>query len=161
MKRMIILTVGIIVSMVVNAQPARPGRPEMKGQPGVGVQRLEAMHVAYLTRELALSPEEAQQFWPVYNKYRNELKSSFDNTASNQDPLERQQKMLDIRKKYREEFSKSLGRDRANKVFNSTDHFRGMVKRAAENRKKSGNQQRPPQRMHQKRNWVPQDQPPF
>lgn len=161
MKRMIILTVGIIASMVVNAQPGRPGRPGMDGKPGPGVQRLEAMHVAYLTRELALTPEEAQQFWPVYNKYRKELKASFDNTSANQDPLERQQKMLDIRKKYREEFSKSLGRDRANKVFNSADHFREMVKRTAENRKKGGQQQRPPQRMHQKRSWVPQDQTPF
>jgi hypothetical protein len=119
------------------------------------------MHVAYLTRELALTPEEAQQFWPVYNKYRKDLKSAFDRSAPNPDPLDRQQKMLDIRKKYREEFSKSLGKDRANKVFGSADRFREMVKHEAERRRKSGPQQRPLQRPHQKKNRMPLEQTPL
>ena len=155
MKRMITLTLGVMASMAVFAQPG------MKGKQGPGVERLEAMHVAYLTRELALTPEEAQQFWPVYNKYRRELKNTFDQSAPNQDPLERQQKMLDIRKKYRDEFSKSLGKERANKVFNSADRFREMVKHAAEKRRNGGPQHRPQQRPHQKRNRLPQDQSPL
>lgn len=155
MKRTITLALGVMACMAVFAQPG------MKGKQGPGVQRLEAMHVAYLTRELSLTPEEAQQFWPSYNKYRRELKNTFDQSAPNQDPLERQQKMLDIRKKYRDEFSKSLGKERANKVFNSADRFREMVKHAAEKRRNNGPHNRPQDRQYQKRNRLPQDQSPL
>jgi hypothetical protein len=31
--------------------------------------RIEALKIAYLTKKLNLSPEEAQRFWPVYNNY--------------------------------------------------------------------------------------------
>jgi len=156
MKKIITLTLGVTCFMAVLAQPGRPG-PGMEGKPGPGIQRLESMHVAYLTRELALTPEEAQQFWPVYNKYRKEMKSAFDRSAPNPDPLDRQQKMLDIRKKYREEFAKNLGKERANKVFNSADRFREMVRHAAEKRRKGGHPQRPPQRLQPRKNRAPQE----
>lgn len=32
-------------------------------------EKIKAMKVAYFTQELNLSPELAQKFWPVYNKY--------------------------------------------------------------------------------------------
>lgn len=35
--------------------------------------RIESMRVAYLTDKLALTPEEAQRFWPVYNELREKL----------------------------------------------------------------------------------------
>src|SRR5690554_6683127 len=37
--------------------------------------KMEAQKVAYLTREMELTPEEAKSFWPVYNTYRSELES--------------------------------------------------------------------------------------
>jgi hypothetical protein len=36
--------------------------------------KIQAMEVAYITKELNLSPEEAQKFWPVFNKYREDVK---------------------------------------------------------------------------------------
>ena len=41
-----------------------------------GLGRLEAYKIAYLTKKLNLSPQEAQQFWPIYNKYQQEIKSA-------------------------------------------------------------------------------------
>lgn len=32
-------------------------------------QRIEAMKAAFITERLQLTPEEAQQFWPLYNQY--------------------------------------------------------------------------------------------
>jgi hypothetical protein len=32
-------------------------------------EKIKAAKIAYLTRELSLSPEEAEKFWPVYNQY--------------------------------------------------------------------------------------------
>lgn len=34
-------------------------------------ERVKAAKVAYLTRELGLSPQEAERFWPVYNDFEN------------------------------------------------------------------------------------------
>jgi hypothetical protein len=36
--------------------------------------RIESMRIAFITNQLSLTPEESQQFWPVYNKYKEEEK---------------------------------------------------------------------------------------
>lgn len=33
--------------------------------------RIEAQRIAFITEQLQLTPQEAQQFWPVYNEYRD------------------------------------------------------------------------------------------
>lgn len=40
-------------------------------QPGDN-ERLQAMRVAFITNALQLTPEESQNFWPVYNEYEAE-----------------------------------------------------------------------------------------
>ena len=60
--------------------------------------KIQAMEVAYITKELNLTPEEAQKFWPVFNRYRNDAKAVL-NDPSIVDILDKQQKILDIRKK--------------------------------------------------------------
>ena len=87
MKKIITLTLGVTAFVAVLAQPGRPGKP------GPGVQRLEAMHVAFLTRELALTPEEAQQFWPVYEKYKKELKDQYKKQKKLQKKLNNDQSL--------------------------------------------------------------------
>ena len=37
--------------------------------------KIQALKVSYITTELDLTPKQAQQFWPVYNKYDEELKT--------------------------------------------------------------------------------------
>jgi hypothetical protein len=104
-------------------------------------QRLEAIQIAYLTKELSLTTQDAEKFWPVYNKYQDELRGLLKNSGE-EDVLTRQQKALDIRKKYKPDFVKILGTDRTNKLFQSEDKFREMVKRELQNRQKrrAGNQ---------------------
>jgi glycogen synthase len=104
-------------------------------------QRLEAIQIAYLTKELSLTTHDAEKFWPVYNKYQDELRGLLKN-GGEEDVLTRQQKALDIRKKYKPDFVKILGTDRTNKLFQSEDKFREMVKRELQNRQKrrAGNQ---------------------
>ena len=45
-------------------------------QTGRAREQVEAFRVAYYTRELNLSSSEAQQFWPVYNEYADELEEN-------------------------------------------------------------------------------------
>ena len=53
---------------ISNAQ-AQPQRPNNGWQ-----ERMQSEKIAFLTTELNLSPEEAQVFWPVYNKIAAEKK---------------------------------------------------------------------------------------
>jgi len=97
------------------------------------LKKIQAMEMAFITKELNLSPDEAQKFWPVFNQYRNELRTV---AAENKqkDHLDRQQKMLDLRKKYREDFSKMMNQERANKVFGAEDEFKSLVRREFQKR---------------------------
>ncbi len=36
--------------------------------------KIEAMRIGFITQRLALTPEESQQFWPIYNQYSDRLK---------------------------------------------------------------------------------------
>ena len=39
-----------------------------------GGDRLESLRIAYITKQLQLTPQEAEKFWPVYNSYDGEMK---------------------------------------------------------------------------------------
>ena len=107
--------------------------------------KIQAMEVAYITKELDLTPEEAQKFWPVFNKYRDDVKGVLtDKNISDQ--LEKQQKVLDLRKKYRTDFTRILTQERANKVFSSEDQFRQMVRREFQKRQMERRQINPGKR---------------
>ena len=54
--------------------PAQNGNDARKQQREQQKERLQAEHIAYLTEKLELTSEEAQVFWPVYNKAKAEQK---------------------------------------------------------------------------------------
>jgi hypothetical protein len=128
MKRRILFSLAFLPFIGFAQLPGGGGQ-----NPGDQKRRMEAMEVAYMTRELNLSAEDAQKFWPVFNKYRDEMKAVHGNTGIT-DPLDRQQRLLDIRKKYRNDFSRTLGQERGIRVFQSEDRFRQMAKGAMERR---------------------------
>jgi hypothetical protein len=109
------------------------GQDDGPTRSGEEAKKIQAMEVAYITKELNLSPEEAQRFWPVFNKYREDVRSVLNNRNTT-DQLERQQQVLDLRKRYRNDFSRILSQERANRVFSSEDQFRQMVRREFQKR---------------------------
>jgi hypothetical protein len=96
--------------------------------------RLKTLEIAYLSRELNLTPAEAEKFWPVYYKYSDEMKSTQKNREGG-DVIERQQQMLDIRKKYKADFTRILSAERTNKLFEAEVRFRELVKRELQERR--------------------------
>lgn len=103
--------------------------------------RLEAIKVAFLTRELNLSPDEAQKFWPVYNNYFEELKKA--RKSNEKDELVLEEKVLTIRKKYKPDFVKVLNsEDRANKIFVIERNYRELLRKELMNRQKNMNKQK-------------------
>lgn len=90
--------------------------------------RIEAIQIAYLTKEISLTPDEAQKFWPVYNEYQDDLVAARKETR--QDVVLFEEKVLNVRKKYKNDFKKVLGTDeRVNKVFMAEKSFREMLRR--------------------------------
>ena len=95
-----------------------------------GLGRLEAYKIAYLTKKLNLSPQEAQQFWPIYNKYQQEIKSARADLKTNRpDEIQLEERMLNIRKKYNSEFSKALNPEKVNTLYKSEKEFGHMVQK--------------------------------
>ena len=86
--------------------------------------KIEALKIAYLTNKLNLSPEEAQRFWPVYNKYMEEIrKTRLDARENKQQEIVTDEKILVIRKKYNIEFGKVLSSEKVNAFFKAEKEF--------------------------------------
>lgn len=64
--RLILSIMMILPAFALQAQDHR----------GRAREQVEAFRVAYYTSELNLSSEEAQRFWPVYNKYADKLEEN-------------------------------------------------------------------------------------
>ena len=126
-KLLLILSVFVCVQTVI-AQEDVNQSPEKKQQ------NIEALKVAFISKELELTPEEAQKFWPVYNQYSKEMTSTF--RAGDEDVLERDEKVLNVRKRYKDQFSKVLGDQRVNRMFGAETKFRQLLIKAMRNQQK-------------------------
>lgn len=89
-------------------------------------EKIEQYRIAFITKELNLTVEEARLFWPVYDKYRADLESlranskqdldNIDYTKLTEEEAEKKAKEmfafkqaeLDLQKKYYAEFRKAL-----------------------------------------------------
>lgn len=130
-KFVLFLTFFIGVSYICAAQPG---------------EKIEALKVAFITKELNLTSDEAHKFWPVYNQYFAELKRARQENKT--DELAFEEKALGIRKKYKPEFKKVLNDDeRVNKVFVIDRNFKEMlrkeIQKRAKNRPKAARHQQP------------------
>lgn len=89
--------------------------------------KVDSLQVEYFTKELVLTSDESQNFWPVYNNYKNEIKTVRKDSES--DPIALEEKILNIRKKYKEDFKKILeDDDRVNKVYVLEKSFRELLR---------------------------------
>jgi hypothetical protein len=101
-----------LLSFAVNAQTPK--------------EKIEQFRIAFITKQLNLTSEEAKVFWPVYDKYRDELEALRTNSKVDLDNIDftkltdeeaekkakeifaLKQAELDIQKKYYAEFKKVL-----------------------------------------------------
>lgn len=97
--------------------------------------RLEALKIAYITKKMDLSPEEAQKFWPIYNLYAAELRQTRQNaTRNNQSEIDLDEAILGIRKKYNDQFTQVLSAEKVNTFFKSEKEFGVFVQKEMERR---------------------------
>lgn len=116
-----------------------------KAQPPVNdprqQERVQALEIALISRKLALTPDEAQKFWPIYNEYKRDLRQIMIAQRNNpdRDMIDTEQKMVDVRKKYKDRFVGCIGQPRMNRLFSAEREFRGVLIQQLKNRP----QQRP------------------
>lgn len=120
MKKLLLIFSAICLVSLAHAQ--EPDLSEKKQQD------IEALKVAFISRELDLTPEEAQKFWPVYNQYSTELSAVVK--GNHEDVLERDEKVLNLRKRYRDQFTKILGPQRMNRMYGAEGRFRKLLVKA-------------------------------
>jgi hypothetical protein len=107
--------------------------------------RLEALKIAYISKKLNLTPEEAQRFWPVYNQYSAEIKQVRKNSIQTNEPqIQTDEKILNIRKKYNGDFEKALSPQRADEFFKCEKEFGAFVTKELIQRRNMRAQQRRP-----------------
>ncbi|MCB9192525.1 MAG: hypothetical protein H6602_12760, partial [Flavobacteriales bacterium] len=119
-------------------------------------ERLDALKVAYLTEKLNLTPEEAQQFWPLYNELddklqairrqqrgnRSDAKQNFDSMSDTDvakaidEELALEQQELNLKKEYNERFKKILPVKKVAKLYAAEHGFRKELLHRAKDRTK-------------------------
>ncbi len=95
--------------------------------------KLQGLKIAYVTRQLNLSGEEAEKFWPVYNTYVAEIRKA--RQEKKDDVLLQEEEVLNIRKKYRGDFKKILNTDdRVYKVLTLERDFNNLLRKELQHR---------------------------
>jgi len=132
MKNFLLIATILISSLfVAKAQDGQPGDENQRQE------KIQALYVAYITQQLQLTPDEAQKFWPVHTQFTNDLKA----VKPDMPELEKQQAILNIKKKYQDNFNRVLGANRCERFFKMDGEFkRKLLERI---RKQNNNPVRP------------------
>jgi hypothetical protein len=114
-------------------------------------EQIEAIKVAFITKKLDLTTEEAQKFWPVYNNYQKELMELMKkrrefrqktdiapNDKINAD-LAYESKMLDLKKKYKKLYSRTIPSEKILLLYQAEREFREHLIKQLNHRRKSNN----------------------
>lgn len=123
-----------------------------------GTKQIETAKIALITNRLNLSPEQAQQFWPIYNEFdtkKKEIKKSYRklvseiNTLTTSDEkilanlketLNLQQKEVDVEKDYMAKFLKTINIRQLAELYKAEQLFNNMlIQRLNRNNRKENN----------------------
>lgn len=103
-------------------------------------EKIQALYVAYISQQLSLTPIEAEKFWPAHAQYDAELQAI---NRGSLNELDRQQAVLNVKKKYQPNFNRILGNERSNNFYRQDAEFRKKLverlKQVREQRKMNNN----------------------
>lgn len=141
MKRFVLLIAIIGFGISLNAQN--------------GKNKLEAQRVAFITQRLNLTPEEAQQFWPIFNQYTEKLQQIRSSTKADK-PLDeisdadaekmilsefdRESRELDLKKDLHQKLKKVISIKKIAKLYKAERDFKGMLLERIQQRQEKRNQ---------------------
>ncbi|MGC3946879.1 MAG: hypothetical protein QM762_20570 [Chryseolinea sp.] len=122
--------------------------------------KIQAARVAYITDQLALTPEEAEKFWPIYREFtskRKELRMQLHSAKNNPDPGKTQeqnekalvdqqfdikQKELNLEKDYSTRLLKVISAQKLRTLPDAERRFRQMILEQIQRRQQQQERQR-------------------
>ena len=128
MKKLFI-TLAIFAGFISSAYAQDMPADDAKRQ-----EKIQALYVAYVTKELDLTSDEAQKFWPVHNQFENELKA----VKKDLPELEIEQARLNIKKKYQSSFNGILGVNRCERFFKMNQAFKKKLMERLRKQRQNG-----------------------
>jgi hypothetical protein len=114
-------------------RPHNPGGNRMPNS--TGIKRLQVVKEGFITRRLLLTPEEGERFWPVYRQYQQEVikvrrlkrLNNSDAQANGSEQirkdLEYESQLVDIKKRYNDEFLRILPPEKVSQLYKSEREF--------------------------------------
>lgn len=125
MKKKLLIAFALL-GIVISSQAQKSGQsPQGK---------IQHLKIAFLTKKLELTPEEAQKFWPAFNSYESDVRKVRKEMKDQNDEIAMEEKIIEVRKKYRAEFAAVLNPERANKVFQEEKEFNRTIQKELQNR---------------------------
>ncbi len=113
-------------------------------------ERVEAQRIGFITQRVSLTPEESQQFWPIYNQYTDKMQQirsstkmekTFDDMSDADvekmlmSQMDKESRVLDLRKEYYQKFKKVISVKKIAKLYIAEQDFKGeMLKQLQEMR---------------------------
>ena len=111
---------------------------------------IESEKIAYITKELKLTPAEAERFFPIYNQYNKEMwelkrakrgalrtpEGANSLNSEKRDVIAYDVKEVELKKAYRADFAKFIGQARASQFFQVEEDFFNLLRSKIQNRKK-------------------------
>lgn len=126
MKKTILFLITVFVLFSAMAQ--EPQRKMMGDR-----KNIEVLKVAYFTKHLSLTTEEAEKFWPLYNSYTGDIRKARGDNKD--DILAFEEAVLNIRKRYKTDLKKILVTDeRVNKALMAEREFMNVVRKELQQR---------------------------
>jgi diadenosine tetraphosphate (Ap4A) HIT family hydrolase len=101
--------------------------------------RVEALKASFITQKLDLTPQESQNFWPIYNQYQKEISALYRMKRQNQfnkknnpnatlnNDLDLDAKILGVKKSYQKEFAKVLPAEKVLALSQAEREFREQL----------------------------------
>jgi len=90
--------------------------------------QIEAAKIAFLTKELSLTPADAERFFPLYNQYQKEMRELIQQrrskTGKKRGELEYDSEVLALKMRYRDSFIPIINAQRTAKFFEAEREFR-------------------------------------
>jgi hypothetical protein len=128
----IIVIVLVVAGIEGFSQPPTSFRNNRSGMSSP-LKKVEMAKEKYVDRQLDLSDDEAAKFWPVYRQYTQETNKvrrlKRQNMLSNRSPdqtekdIYYEQQLVDIKRRYNQEFLKILPPEKVSKIYRSEREF--------------------------------------
>jgi hypothetical protein len=128
-----------------------PGQRQMRHE------QIEARRIAFITRELSLTPDEARDFWPVYNEYHEKRKAMMfrhqqqKQQIDNLDELSEEEllrivdeeilnmeEMTGLRREYHEKFKEVLPLKKVIELYETERNFNRFLLRESRGSERGG-----------------------